>query len=94
MLDYHERAEERLKEKARDLPRKSVARRPARARRGWRATRWPASRRTRSGSARWRTEMSAADRATYERVAGDLLAELGYEVGEPAEPEPEPAPVR
>ncbi|MFL5819110.1 MAG: sulfotransferase family protein [Solirubrobacteraceae bacterium] len=30
---------------------------------------------------RWRTEMSAGDRASYERVAGDLLAQLGYEVG-------------
>ena len=37
---------------------------------------------------RWRTEMSAEDRELYEGVAGDLLVELGYEVGEPAEPEP------
>jgi hypothetical protein len=28
----------------------------------------------------WRTEMSADDRAAFEAVAGDLLAELGYEV--------------
>jgi hypothetical protein len=28
----------------------------------------------------WRTQMSEADRATFEGVAGDLLAELGYEV--------------
>jgi Sulfotransferase family len=28
----------------------------------------------------WRTEMSAADRSTFERVAGDLLEELGYPV--------------
>jgi Sulfotransferase family len=28
----------------------------------------------------WRTEMSPADRAAFESVAGDLLAELGYEV--------------
>jgi len=30
---------------------------------------------------RWRTEMSAADCAVYERIAGNLLAELGYEIG-------------
>jgi hypothetical protein len=28
----------------------------------------------------WRTEMSAADRAEFESVAGDLLADLGYEM--------------
>jgi hypothetical protein len=27
----------------------------------------------------WRTEMSPADRAEFERVAGELLAELGYD---------------
>ena len=31
--------------------------------------------------AAWRERMSAADRAAFESVAGDLLAELGYEVG-------------
>jgi hypothetical protein len=30
---------------------------------------------------RWRTEMSPEDRAVYEELAGDLLADLGYEVG-------------
>jgi hypothetical protein len=30
---------------------------------------------------RWRTEMSAAERAVYERIAGKLLAELGHEIG-------------
>lgn len=30
-------------------------------------------------TARWRTRMSEADRATFEREAGDLLVELGYE---------------
>jgi hypothetical protein len=28
----------------------------------------------------WRTEMAAADRAAFEAVAGELLAELGYDV--------------
>jgi Sulfotransferase family len=30
---------------------------------------------------RWRTEMSAEDRATFEAIAGDRLRELGYPVG-------------
>jgi hypothetical protein len=34
---------------------------------------------------RWRTEMSPEDRAAFEDAAGDLLAELGYELeGQPA----------
>jgi hypothetical protein len=91
MLDYHERAEERLKEKARDLPRKaSRGDQPAAARMASHAMARKPPDPKRIG--RWRTEMSREDRETYESVAGDLLAELGYEVGEPAEPEP--APVR
>ena len=31
--------------------------------------------------ARWKAEMSPADRAAYEAEAGDLLADLGYEIG-------------
>ena len=31
----------------------------------------------------WRTEMADGDRVAFERVAGDLLAELGYEVSTP-----------
>jgi hypothetical protein len=31
----------------------------------------------------WRNEMSAKDLHVFEEVAGDLLAELGYPVGEP-----------
>ena len=34
----------------------------------------------RAGVRDWRTEMSASDRAAFEEVAGELLAELGYEV--------------
>jgi hypothetical protein len=93
MLDYHERAEERLKEKARDLPRKSSrGDQPAAARMASHAMAKEPPNPNRIG--RWRTEMSAEDRALYESVAGDLLVELGYEVGEPAEPEHEPAAVR
>jgi hypothetical protein len=87
MLDYHERAEERLKEKARDLPRKkSRGDQPAAARMASHAMAKQPPDPKRIG--RWRTEMSAEDRGLYESVASDLLVELGYEVGEPAEPEP------
>jgi hypothetical protein len=30
--------------------------------------------------ARWRTEMSDEDVATYEGIAGELLVDLGYEL--------------
>jgi hypothetical protein len=87
MLDYHERAEERLKEKARDLPRKkSRGDQPAAARMASHAMAKQPPDPKRIG--RWRTEMSAEDRELYESVAGKLLVELGYEVGKPAEPEP------
>jgi hypothetical protein len=87
MLDYHARAEERLKEKARDLPRrKSRGDQPAAARMASHAMARKPPDPKRIG--RWRTEMSAEDREIYESVAGDLLVELGYEVGEPAQPEP------
>jgi hypothetical protein len=79
MLAYHERAEERLSELG-DLP--------ASGEKGHRAgedrlaihelTKEPPKR---ERVARWRTEMSAEDRAAYEAEAGDLLAELGYETG-------------
>ena len=91
MLDYHERAEERLKEKARDLPRKaSRGDQPAAARMASHAMAKKPPDPKRIG--RWRTEMSDADRVEYESVAGDLLAELGYPVGEPSEPEAEREP--
>ena len=93
MLDYHERAEERLKEKARDLPRKaSRGDQPAAARMASHAMARKPPDPKRIG--RWRTEMSDSDREQYERVAGRLLTELGYPVGEPSEPQPEPEPVR
>jgi len=91
MLDYHERAEERLKEKARDLPRKKErGDQPAEARMASHAMARKPPDPKRIG--RWRTEMSDEDRIEYESVAGDLLAELGYPVGEPSEPEPDPEP--
>jgi hypothetical protein len=91
MLHYHERAEERLGEMARELPeqggktRLSVERRLATHAR---TTEPPDPERV----TRWRTEMSAEDRAAFEGVAGDLLAELGYDVGDDGEPGEAPTP--
>jgi hypothetical protein len=80
MTRYHERATERLDEMARDLP--EADGRPLR----------PGAERLRAHSlakqppqpknaGKWRDEMAAEDVAAYESVAGDLLAELGYETG-------------
>ena len=79
MLRYHERAPERLQEKARDLdrgPDKAPQSAEARLSSHALATQPPDPDRIE----RWRTEMSAEDRAVYEELAGDLLADLGYEV--------------
>ena len=79
MLRYHERAPKRLQEKARDLdrgPDKAPQRADARMESHALATEPPTPERIE----RWRTEMSAEDRAVYEDLAGDLLADLGYEV--------------
>src|SRR5918996_5486464 len=83
MLAYHERSSERLKEMARVLPgdgraqHLSVERRMATHAM---TTKPPSADRV----ARWRTQMSASDRAAFEEVAGTLLAELGYPIGEDA----------
>ena len=87
MLRYHERAEERLREKARDLdrgPDKEPQPAEARMESHALATEPPDPERVE----RWRTEMSAEDRAVYEELAGDLLADLGYEVEDAAAKRP------
>ena len=77
MLDYHERSGERLEEMRRELPGSdssaelSVDRRMATHRR---TTAPPDA----SRATRWREEMSAEDRSSFERVAGGTLAKLGY----------------
>ena len=80
MLDYHEGAAERMAEVTRDFERGEGPAIPAavRAERHTRVAEPP--QRARAG--RWRTEMSASDRRAFEAVAGELLAELGYDVGE------------
>lgn len=80
MLRYHERAEERLEEMARDLPeRPGQPRRPAGHRLEAHALTKEPPRTDRV--ARWRTVMSEDDQAAWAEAAGDLLAELGYEHG-------------
>ena len=78
MLDYHERAEERLAEKARELPRKNRPPQPAEARlESHRLAKEP-PRSDRVGM--WRERMTPDEVAEYEAVAGDMLATLGYEL--------------
>jgi hypothetical protein len=79
MLAHHERAEERLAEMAGDLaaeggrrPRAGEERIASHAL----AQRAPTTERVEA----WRTEMPASDREAFEAVAGDLLAELGYDL--------------
>jgi len=84
MLDYHEHASERLEEIARDLPdaegkRKGVVAGEHRLKVHALAKEPPDRGRITS----WKTRMSAADQRACEEAAGDLLAELGYPVGEP-----------
>ncbi len=85
MLDYHQRAAERLTEMDRDLgtgengPVRTGDERLA----GHAMTSEPPST-DRCG--RWQEEMPAADEAAFERVAGGLLADLGYKLLNPAAP--------
>jgi hypothetical protein len=78
MLDYHERAEGRLAEKARELPRKNRPNQPAEARlESHRLAKEP-PRSDRVGM--WRERMSEQEVSEYEAVAGDMLVKLGYGV--------------
>ena len=82
MLDYHERAEGRLAEKARELPRKNRPNQPAEARlESHRLAKEP-PRSDRIGM--WRERMTDEEVAEYEAIAGDMLVELGYELASEA----------
>jgi hypothetical protein len=82
MLSYHERAGERLQEMNRE--RERGARRTLTGEERMRAhemtTRPPQAERVEV----WRTEMDPDYRREFEEFAGDLLAELSYEVSTPA----------
>ncbi len=80
MLSYHERSAERLQEMARALPGDGRAKELSVERRmatHAMTTKPPSADRV----ARWRTQMSAEQRAQFEQIAGDLLADLGYPTG-------------
>ena len=79
MLGYYQTAEERLQEKARELPR-GKGRDPQSAEKRLKShekTFEPPNPELVGG---WRTKMDGEDQRTYEAIAGDLLDELGYEV--------------
>jgi Sulfotransferase family len=99
MLDYHERAEGRLAEKARELPRKNRPPQPAEARLDSHRLAKEPPQSDRIGM--WRERMTPEEVASYEAVAGDLLVTLGYELStdagrqravEKGATEPVPAP--
>jgi hypothetical protein len=80
ILRYYERAAERMAEMARDLP--SADGKPVRPG----AERMQAHAMTQkppdpSAMYRWKERMSAEDVAAFDAAAGELLSELGYEVG-------------
>jgi len=81
MLGYHETAEQRLQEKARQLPRAHGEAQSAEKRLASHAKTFEPPNPALIGT--WRERMSPADRAAYEALAGDLLAELGYETSTP-----------
>ena len=85
MLGYHETAERRLQEKARALPRAHGAPQAAEKRLASHAKTFEPPNPELIGT--WRKKMPAADRAAYESLAGDLLADLGYELETPGDGE-------
>jgi hypothetical protein len=78
MLAHHERAGERLEELG-DLAGEGT-RRPRSAEERLAAHALAARPASAERTSAWRSEMSATDVAEFERVAGRLLAELGYEL--------------
>ena len=78
MLGYHERAEERLKEKARALPRAHGEAQSAEKRLASHAKTFEPPNPDLIGT--WKQRMPPEDRAAFEALAGDLLADLGYEL--------------
>ncbi len=81
MLGYHETAEQRLQEKARALPRNHGEAQSAEKRLLSHAKTFEPPNPEMIGT--WKQRMSPRDRAAYEALAGDLLAELGYETDVP-----------
>jgi len=85
MLDYHERAEERLQEMARDLPAgQGRPHRPGEERLQAHALLKEPPKTDRVEV--WRDEMSAADVVEFEEIAGELLADLDYDTASAGRP--------
>jgi len=81
LLTYHERSADRLQEMARALPGDGKAKELSVERRmktHEMTTKPPSADRVQ----RWRKQMTEEQRLQFEEVAGDLLTELGYPVGE------------
>ena len=81
MLGYHQTAEQRLQEKARALPRAHGEAQSAEKRLMSHAKTFEPPNPDLIGT--WKKRMSESDRAAYEALAGDLLADLGYELDSP-----------
>jgi hypothetical protein len=84
LLTYHERSADRLQEMARALPSDGRAKELSVERRmktHEMTTKPPSADRVQ----RWRKQMTEDQRVEFEANAGDLLAELGYPVGEPVD---------
>jgi len=84
LLTYHERSADRLQEMARALPGGGKSKELSVERRmktHEMTTKPPSADRVQ----RWRKQMTEEQRVEFEKVAGDLLAELGYPVGEPVD---------
>jgi hypothetical protein len=85
MLGYHQTAEQRLQEKARALPRAHGEAQSAEKRLQSHAKTFEPPNPEHLGT--WRKKMPKEDRAAFEALAGDLLADLGYELDAPDEEE-------
>jgi hypothetical protein len=84
LLTYHERSADRLQEMARALPSDGRAKELTVERRmatHEMTTKPPSADRVQ----RWRKQMTEEQRSQFEEVAGGLLEELGYPVGEPVD---------
>jgi hypothetical protein len=81
MLDYHRTAAERLQEMNRDHERGGRKGGVLSGEERMKAHALTSAPPQADRTAVWKTGMDPADVATFERVAGDLLAELGYETG-------------
>ena len=87
VLDYHQRSADRLAEMKRELPedgRRTTLSVERRMQTHARTTEKPDPRRV----SRWRESMDRRDREIFESIAGPLLRELGYAVGDGEGTEP------